>query len=136
MNAQLESGMSTVECWSSTLHGEPFQSWVLANPQDASSRLVPVCVVNRTRKTDPTETAQGRTQRAQTYQDDPLIDSWNFYLRWKNDHPGEKEIPPWVTRMRSNDEHARWLAGGQKPYQEWSDEQPIHDLAEAPKRAR
>lgn len=103
MERQLSAGKTTAQDWADELNGVPYISWVLADPADPTSKLVPICWVNPSKEKDPTQTSPGRTKIPRMYERPRRMESWNFYLWWKDEHQGE-DVPAWVNSLRSDDE--------------------------------
>lgn len=103
MERQLDAGKTTPQDWADELSGLPYQAWVLAKPEDPTSKLLPICTVNPSKEFSPLETNPGRTKTPVLYERPRRMESWNFYLWWKDERVGE-EIPDWVKAIRSDDE--------------------------------
>lgn len=103
MDRQLEAGRTTPRDWSDELNGQPFQAWVLAKPEDPTSKLLPICTVNPSKEFSPLETNPGRTKTPVLYERPRRMESWSFYLWWKDERAGE-EMPEWVKSIRSDEE--------------------------------
>jgi len=105
MERQLEAGKTTAQDWADELNGVDYQAWVLADPADPTSKLVPICWVNPSKEKDPTQTSPGRTKIPRMYERPRRMESWNFYLWWKDEHAGQ-EMPAWVKAILSDAEFA------------------------------
>lgn len=103
MERQLDAGKTTAQDWADELGGQSFQAWVLAKPEDSTSRLLPICTVNPSKEFSPMETNPGRTKTPVLYERQRRMESWNFYLWWKDEHPGE-EMPEWVRSILTDEE--------------------------------
>lgn len=104
MDAQLESGKTTHQDWADELNGVPHQAWVLAKPEDPTSKLLPICTVNPSKEFSPLEQNPGRTRTPVLYERPRRMESWNLYLWWRDNGPAP--MPSWVVAMRSDEELA------------------------------
>lgn len=121
MDAQLEADKTTPQDWSDELNGIPFQALVLAKAEDPSSRLFPICTVNPSKEFSPLETSPGRTKIPVLYERPSRKKSWSHYLRWRDKYAGQP-VPAWISRMRTDQEHEAWAAGGYLHHATWADE--------------
>lgn len=111
MQRQLERGLTTPEAWADELQGEPYEAIVLADPTDLTSKMVPICEVYPSKEKNPRGPIWGRSAFPKRYASPRRMESWNFYLWWKDEHPGQ-EVPKWVKTMWDDGEFAEICAKG------------------------